>query len=563
MTEPGISATLPVVEPAPLRQPPASIREASAQRLVRWRIRLLLVSLAQITIAQLIVLLFLPSDARLFSVRVLCIAAVYLGATPILAALMQYAIVGFHRLRAPYRRLRPYYPRTAIVVPAWNEGAVIGRTIDQLLAMEYPADRVRIVVVDDASTDETPAVVQARASEHPGRVVHLRREVGGQGKAHTLNHGVQHVLSDAWAEAVMVMDADVLFEKDALRKMTRHLSDPRVGAVTAYIKEGTPNGNYLTRFIAYEYITAQATARRAQNMLGVLACLAGGAQLHARESLEEIGGRIDASSLAEDTVTTFRTQLAGKRVEFDGNAVVWAEEPSDVVGLWKQRLRWSRGNVQISLQYASMWGKQRRTFGKLARLPFMLLWYTVVLMPVLMLGASVGLVTLWAIDAHDAWSAFRVLWIWHAVAYVFGTGISLAVDPQTAKRSWREAILFPGIISLLIMIYTVYPPIYDLTVVRWLRGAGYTVTEQGRSLLALFTYSWLFLCVPIAYLTKVWSESTRFKWLVPVTLYLVGYGPLLCAVTAAAYFKELFNARSIWDKTVKSGRVTIGAASTH
>jgi cellulose synthase/poly-beta-1,6-N-acetylglucosamine synthase-like glycosyltransferase len=546
-----------------LRQPPASIREASAQRLVRWRIRLLLVSLAQITIAQLIVLLFLPSDARLFSVRVLCIAAVYLGATPILAALMQYAIVGFHRLRAPYRRLRPYYPRTAIVVPAWNEGAVIGRTIDQLLAMEYPADRVRIVVVDDASTDETPAVVQARASEHPGRVVHLRREVGGQGKAHTLNHGVQHVLSDAWAEAVMVMDADVLFERDALRKMTRHLSDPRVGAVTAYIKEGTPNGNYLTRFIAYEYITAQATARRAQNMLGVLACLAGGAQLHARESLEEIGGRIDASSLAEDTVTTFRTQLAGKRVEFDGNAVVWAEEPSDVVGLWKQRLRWSRGNVQISLQYASMWGKQRRTFGKLARLPFMLLWYTVVLMPVLMLGASVGLVTLWAIDAHDAWSAFRVLWIWHAVAYVFGTGISLAVDPQTAKRSWREAILFPGIISLLIMIYTVYPPIYDLTVVRWLHGAGYTVTEQGRSLLALFTYSWLFLCVPIAYLTKVWSESTRFKWLVPVTLYLVGYGPLLCAVTAAAYFKELFNARSIWDKTVKSGRVTIGAASTH
>ena len=137
--------------------------------------------------------------------------------------------------------------------------------------------------------------------------------------------------------------------------MTRHLADPRVGAVTAYIKEGSRPGNYLTRFIGYEYITAQAAARRGQNVLGAIACLAGGAQLHSRANLVALGGRIDTSSLAEDTFTTFETQLRGRRVVFEPHATCWAEEPDSIGGLWKQRLRWARGNVQVTLRYRRLW----------------------------------------------------------------------------------------------------------------------------------------------------------------------------------------------------------------
>ena len=104
------------------------------------------------------------------------------------------------------------------------------------------------------------------------------------------------------------------------------------------MKEGSQPGNLLTRFIAFEYITAQAAARRAQNVMGMLACMAGGAQLHGRKNLIAIGGAIDTSTLAEDTYTTFKTQLAGHRVVFDGNAVVWAEEPDSVAVLWKHMM---------------------------------------------------------------------------------------------------------------------------------------------------------------------------------------------------------------------------------
>ena len=527
--------------------------------MVRWRIRLLLFSLAEIAIAQLLVLAFLPIDARLFSVELLCMALVFLGATPVFAGLLQYLLIGVHGLRTTYRNLKPYYPRCAVIVPAWNEGAVIGRTIDHLLAMEYPPDRIRVVVVDDASSDDTPSVVRAKVLTDPERVVHLRRERGGQGKAHTLNHGIAHVLGDAWAEAVLIIDADVLFEPDALRKMTRHLSDPSVGAVTAYIKEGTHDGNYLTRFIAYEYITAQAAARRAQNVLGVLACLAGGAQLHSRQNIEAIGGRIDTSSLAEDTVTTFKTQIGGCRVEFEGNAVVWAEEPSDLSGLWKQRLRWGRGNVQISLQYLSIWGKQRSAFGNLGRLPFLLIWFTVLLMPVLMFGSSAGLLTLYVISAPAAWTAFHALWLWHAVAYVFGTLMCFVIDWRTAKRCWIQALLFPGVVSMGIMVYSIYPQLYTVDLVLWLNQMGIVITPRNREMLTVFMYAWLFLCIPFAYLAKLWSETPGYKWLAPVTIYLVGYGPFLCAVTFGSYVKELFNVSAIWEKTVKTGRVMLGA----
>jgi cellulose synthase/poly-beta-1,6-N-acetylglucosamine synthase-like glycosyltransferase len=546
------------------RQPdgrPLDAREATARRLVRWRIDLILFTAAQIVLAQLLVLIVLPLDARVINVELVCIALVYLGATPVVAALLQYTLIGVNSFRMKYERLKPYYPRTTVVVPAWNEAAVIGATIEHLLAMEYPVERLRVVVVDDASTDDTPAIVRGKVAEHPGRVEHLRRDRGGQGKAHTLNHGITHVLADDWAEAVLIIDADVLFERDALRKMSRHLSDPDVGAVTAYIKEGTHDGNYLTRFIAYEYITAQAAARRAQNVLGVLACLAGGAQLHSRDNLVAMGGRIDTSSLAEDTVTTFKTQLLHRRVEFEGNAVVWAEEPSDLTGLWKQRLRWGRGNVQISLQYLSIWGRNRSTFAKLGGLPFVLLWFTALCMPLLMFSASASLLTLYFVGASVMWPAFKALWIWHAIAYVFGTAMSLAIDTRTARRCWREAILFPGVVSLFVMVYSVYPPLFDVYAVRWLAEAGLTVTARAREVITLVMYSWLFLCIPFAYAAKYLSETSRFRWLAPLMIYLVGYGPFLCAVTFASYVKELRNERAVWDKTVKRGRVTLGAAS--
>ncbi|WP_353941017.1 glycosyltransferase family 2 protein [Streptomyces sp. HUAS MG91] len=479
---------------------------------------------------------------------------VFLGAVPLVIGVIQFLLIGLQRFRHLYEdRGDVYLPRTAILIPAWNEAPVLTGSVEALLALHYPADRLRVVIIDDASTDETPEVMSALIRRHPGQVRHLRREQGGQGKAHTLNHGLAHVLDDDWAEAVLVMDADVVFERDALWRMTRHLADPEVGAVTAYIKEGSgKQGNYLTRYIAYEYITAQAAARRAQNVLGVVACLAGGAQLHTRANLEAIGGRFDTSTLAEDTVTTFETQLAGRRVVFDGYATVLAEEPASLAGLWKQRLRWARGNLQVTRRYRDVWFRGRTSGGthRLGSFLFGLIWFSLLATPVLLVACSASLLFLYFSDSDRAWLLFHVLWVINLICYLLITLLSAVIDPSTFRRSWFEALIYPGAIAICILVITALPGVF----VPLLDRIGLLPQDGSVHPVMIAVYAWLALSMPIAWCAKLLT-GTRLRWLAPPLLHLAGYGSLLAACLVASFVQEMRHAQMTWDKTEKTGKV--------
>jgi cellulose synthase/poly-beta-1,6-N-acetylglucosamine synthase-like glycosyltransferase len=486
------------------------------------------------------------------------VGLVLVGVAPLALANYEFVLVAAHFRRLHYDRCAPRFPRTAILVPAWNEAAVIGASIDRLMLLDYPREALRIYVVDDASTDATPEVIKAKAARYPGSVVHLRRAVGGEGKASTLNHGLAVILGDDWMQAILIMDADVIYEPQSLRRMTRHLADPAVGAVTGYIKEGSRPGNAMTRFIGYEYITAQAAARRSQNVLGAIACLAGGAQLHSRANIEAIGGRIVTSSLAEDTITTFLTQLAGHRVVFEPHATVWAEEPGTIGGLWKQRQRWARGNVQVTRRFRRLWFRPQAGH-RLGSISFGLFWFALLLLPVTMICACTSLVTLFFINFRVAWAAFHVLWITNVITYVFITSFALLIDSSTGKRVWREALLFPGVINVFITLTAIFSdPILWLTHHAFSLAHASTTPLEARGL-ELFTYLWLAGCMVVAYLAKVTETRRLGRFISPVLLYIGGYGPLLCAITLAAYVKELRGAEAVWEKTEKTGKVAMPA----
>lgn len=480
------------------------------------------------------------------------------GALPLLAGCWQYTLIGVHGIRNHLDKVEDFTPRTAVLVPAWNEAAVIGDTVDRLMDLQYPGDSLRIYVVDDGSDDGTPEILQEKQARHPGWVFHLRRENGGQGKAHTLNHGLEIILAEDWAEAILIIDADVIFERNALRKMTRHLADEEVGAVTAYIKEGSEKANYLKRFIGFEYITAQAAARRTQNVLGAMACLAGGAQLHSRVSLESIGGRIDTGTLAEDTITTFLTQLNGRRAIFEGNATVWAEEPGDIGGLWKQRLRWARGNVQVNKRFKWIWFNRKKG-GRLGGISFGLFWFSTFLMPLFMISSSVALVTLFIVDYGYSLEVFRALWMINAVTYVIVTSYTLMIDPESARRCWLQGILFPGIVSLAIIIATCYPPLFETYAPDVADAVGIPVNSTTEQAFVLFAYLWLTLSMVVAWLAKVFETRAGLRRLSPLFLYIAGYGPLLSVITFVAYIKEIQGAEAKWDKTEKSGQISVSA----
>jgi hypothetical protein len=309
----------------------------------------------------------------------------------------------------------------------------------------------------------------------------------------------------------------------------------------------------VSRFIGIEYVTAQALARRSSNVVGVAVCVPGGAQLHSRANLETMGGRIDQSTLAEDTVTTLETQLQGHKVVFEPHGTCWAEEPGTLAALWKQRLRWGRGNLQIISKYRSKWFRPGTPIG---RVTFGLPFFAVILLPLVIPLASVALIVLYFTDYGYAAQMLRIFWISNALFWVVTVVLSLLVDPTVARYSWRQAIFFPGVVSLIIIAYTLVPGAVVRLLDRLLAPFGDAIGPNVTHREALFASIWVGISLIAAYLAKVVEASDGPRRRLAATmLYIAGYGPFLCAAGVASLLLEARHAPARWDHTVKTGKM--------
>jgi cellulose synthase/poly-beta-1,6-N-acetylglucosamine synthase-like glycosyltransferase len=482
------------------------------------------------------------------------IVIVLIAVIPLITAAMQTLTV-FFQSKIYLRNIPPIssLPRVSVLVPAWNEAAVLTSTVTRLINLDYPTDSLRVVVIDDASTDDTKSVMKTLKETYGDSVQYVHREVGGQGKAHTLNAGLDSILSNDWTQAVLITDADVLFTPLSLERMVRHLGDPNIGAVTAYVKEGSSPGTWITRSIRYEYATAQAAARRAQNVIVTQGCLAGGAQLHSRENIERLGGRIDTNTLAEDTVTTMETQISGYEVVFEPHADVYAEEPGSLQALWGQRMRWARGNLQVTARYFRYMIKPR---GRLSNPLFTIPWFAVLAQPFLILSSTFALIGLSFLDTAASDAVFRAIWIISIGSYLIIYAGVIAVDKSTAKRAWLEGIMFPGIISLWLMVRAVFPDT-SLWVAEQLSKMGANAYDV-LAFQTTFGFLWLSLSMGVAYLAvKTESFGRVGAILSRVLLLLCGYGAVLVAVGAGAAWKQLVGDDTQWVKTEKTGTASL------
>jgi hypothetical protein len=157
-----------------------------------------------------------------------------------------------------------------------------------------------------------------------------------------------------------------------------------------------------------------------------------------------------------------------------------------------------------------------------------------------MILSSGALIGLYVLNHPNSILVFRALSSVNLVAYLLVTLTGLSVDPEVARRCWREALAFPGLLGL--------------AVIGWgISGVGAHSTFAVA--LLLFAYAWQSLSMVAAALVRM-LESTPLRPLAAPLLYIVGYGPLLCAITATAYIRELRGAELVWEKTEKTGTVT-------
>jgi len=233
----------------------------------------------------------------------------------------------------------------SVVVPGYNEEAVIARTVDSLLAQEPPV--LEVVCVDDGSKDRTLQVLHERFDGNP-RVRIFGKENGG--KASALNLG----FSEARGEVVVALDSDTVFKPDTVAELTAPFADPKVGAVAGNAKVGN-RVNRLTRWQALEYVTAQNLERRAWDLAGAVPVVPGAVGAWRREAVLREGG-FHEDTLAEDTDLTLRLIARGASVVYAENALAYTEAPETSKSLLKQRFRWTYGVLQ------ACWKHKRRLF---------------------------------------------------------------------------------------------------------------------------------------------------------------------------------------------------------
>jgi 1,2-diacylglycerol 3-beta-glucosyltransferase len=242
--------------------------------------------------------------------------------------------------------LDTYTPSVAVFVGCKNEELVVDGMVTALLALDYPADRLTLVVVDDGSDDSTGARLDGWAVREPRlRVLHRPPGSGG-GKSGALNDALD--LVDA--EVAVVFDADHEPEPAVLRRLVRHFRDPVVGAVMGrcVIRNGRDSQMAGTVFV--DYLSGYLVNEYGRQALFELPAY-GGANCAVRMStLRRLGGW-NPHTVTEDTDLTLRVLMSGQRVRYDLSAVDFEEAVVSAQRFWKQRYRWARGHQKCFRDY--------------------------------------------------------------------------------------------------------------------------------------------------------------------------------------------------------------------
>ena len=243
------------------------------------------------------------------------------------------------------RRIPPleHASDVAVLIPAYNEEKVIVRTIRSVLNSDYPS--LRVIVVDDGSTDDTYEVARAAYPIEIGSGKLTVVTKPNTGKAQSLNYGLQRIHE----EIFIGIDADTVIAPDAISRLVRHFADPRVGAVAGNAKVGN-RGNLWTQWQALEYVTSQNFERRALNLFNVVTVVPGAIGAW-RTTAVRLAGKYPVNTVAEDADLTMSLIQQGCKVIYEDRALAFTEAPANMRGLMQQRFRWSFGTLQAVFKH--------------------------------------------------------------------------------------------------------------------------------------------------------------------------------------------------------------------
>ncbi len=268
----------------------------------------------------------------------------------ILVVIMNRYVLGAVLRRLKGRRFDPvdlaHEPTVAFIMPLFNEGRGVAATIETLVAQDYPAQKLEVVVVDDASTDDSYRWALEAAKGHPNvRVLRLPKN---SGKRVAL---VEAVRSTA-AEIVISVDSDVLVDKGSVRELVSRFTRPEIAAIGGRTYLYNRQESWLTRMIEVKFFFAQEHLKDLERTNETVMCLSGCLTAYRREVLLELEERLRSREVAgvpirygEDRYLTQLIVRRGYRTRFTTAAFCFTEAPASLAPYFSQQLRWRRSNL--------------------------------------------------------------------------------------------------------------------------------------------------------------------------------------------------------------------------
>lgn len=309
-------------------------------------------------------------------------------------------------------------PFVSVIVPAYNEAKVLARCIESILWSDYPT--FELILVDDGSTDPSYAVMN-RYTHHPHVLAVTKPNAG---KASALNKGLEL----ARGEIIFLVDADGIFQPFTIWNMLNGFTRSNVGGVCG--NDSPINLNCMqTRLAKLQTHVSTGIVRRALSMINCLPIISGNIGAFRRTALQKTGP-LREGFIGEDLELTWRLHRAGYRVNFAPAAVVSCEIPSTIRGLWKQRVRWSRGFLQTAWIHWRMFFNFK--YGLIA-LFLPLNFISVVCIPILQLIALI-LFPFFLFAGNPHWIEPKLLIGWLGLGSAFGASLFGII----IERAWRD-----------------------------------------------------------------------------------------------------------------------------
>ena len=327
----------------------------------------------------------------------------------------------------------------AVIISARNESAVIGELIKSIKQQNYPAELVDIYVVADNCTDNT-----AEVSRNAGAIVYERFNQQYVGKGYALDYIFNIIHSSPKKDAYdgyFVFDADNLLDENYIAEMNK-VFDSGYRVVTSYRNSKNYGDNWISAGYALWFLREAQYLNNARMRLGSSCAVSGTGFLFSDGVLEACGGW-NFFLLTEDIEFTIDNVVRGEKVGYAAGAMLYDEQPTSFAQSWRQRMRWSKGYLQVFRKYAS------ELFSGIARGSFSCYDMTMNIMPaavltglsvVVNIGAAIANATSGGSMAVLAVSVLQTLMSLYLTLFVLGAITTVTEWKNIRCAAWKKVL---------------------------------------------------------------------------------------------------------------------------